>query len=213
MGRSFTEDEKAEIRQHIMDAGRECFVRFGLKKTNIEDLTRPAGVAKSTFYLFFDSKERLYWELIIADGQQYADAMIDALNSASDAREGIVRFLRMTLNIIETYPLFRRLLEQPEEQRLIAERIALEQSEAKIGSSVALMLPFIQRWQAQGHIIAHPPQIIAAALRVVTLLPLMKDSIGHEFYADVLALYIDLIADGLTQPAALRSANRSQEKN
>lgn len=213
MGRSFTEDEKAEIRQHIMDAGRACFVRFGLKKTNIEDLTRPAGVAKSTFYLFFDSKERLYWELIIADGQQYVTAMQDALNSASDAREGIVRFLRMTIDIIETYPLFRRLLEQPEEQRLIADRIAPQQSEAKIESSVALMLPFIQHWQAQGHIIAQPPQIIAAALRVVTLLPLMKDSIGRDFYADVLALYIDLIADGLTQPAALRSANRSQTES
>jgi len=211
MGRSFTEDEKAAIRQHLMDAGRDCFVRFGLKKTNIEDLTRPAGVAKSTFYLFFDSKERLYWELILTDGQQYADTMLDALNNATDAREGIVQFLRITIDIIETYPLFRRLLENTEEQRLIAERIALEQSEAKIASSIALMLPFIQRWQADGQLIAHPPQIIAAALRVVTLLPLMKDSIGRAFYEDVLALYIDLIADGLTQPAALRSANRSHE--
>ncbi len=71
--------------------------------------------------------------------------------------------MRITIDIIEAYPLFRRLLENSEEQRLIAERIAPEQSEAKIASSIALMLPFIQRWQADGQLIAHPPHIIAAA--------------------------------------------------
>ena len=41
-----------------MDAG-EDFVRNGFASTTIEDITREAGVAKGTFYLYFDSKEAI----------------------------------------------------------------------------------------------------------------------------------------------------------
>ena len=55
MPRAFTAVEKEAIRDRLMEAGHACFLRYGLKKTTIEDLTKPAGIAKASFYLFFDS--------------------------------------------------------------------------------------------------------------------------------------------------------------
>jgi AcrR family transcriptional regulator len=42
-----------------MDAGERTFVRNGFASTTIEDITQKAGVAKGTFYLYFDSKEAI----------------------------------------------------------------------------------------------------------------------------------------------------------
>lgn len=43
----------------LMDAGRTAFSRNGLYATRVEEITALAGVAKGTFYLYFESKERL----------------------------------------------------------------------------------------------------------------------------------------------------------
>ena len=42
-----------------MDAGERTFVRTGFASATIEDITLKAGVAKGTFYLYFDSKEAI----------------------------------------------------------------------------------------------------------------------------------------------------------
>jgi len=40
MPRAFKEEEKEKIRAKLLEAGRACFLRYGLKKTTIEDLTK-----------------------------------------------------------------------------------------------------------------------------------------------------------------------------
>jgi AcrR family transcriptional regulator len=48
-----------ERRRDLLDAGLAVFAAQGVPATVVEDITRRAGVAKGTFYLYFDSKERL----------------------------------------------------------------------------------------------------------------------------------------------------------
>lgn len=55
-----TRTKAADIRRRdLMDAGERTFVRNGFASTTIEDITHEAGVAKGTFYLYFDSKEAI----------------------------------------------------------------------------------------------------------------------------------------------------------
>ena len=46
-------------RQELMDAAVKVFKEKGIAKSTIADITEAAGVAKGTFYLYFDSKEHL----------------------------------------------------------------------------------------------------------------------------------------------------------
>ena len=46
-------------RQELMDASVAIFNRKGIARTTVSDITEAAGVAKGTFYLYFDSKEQL----------------------------------------------------------------------------------------------------------------------------------------------------------
>ena len=48
-----------ERRADIMRAAVEAFTEKGLENATVEDITKAAGVAKGTFYLYFVSKEHL----------------------------------------------------------------------------------------------------------------------------------------------------------
>jgi AcrR family transcriptional regulator len=48
-----------ERRQDILDAALSVFAEKGIARTTVADIAEAAGVAKGTFYLYFDSKENL----------------------------------------------------------------------------------------------------------------------------------------------------------
>jgi AcrR family transcriptional regulator len=47
-------------RDRILDAAQSLFVRYGVKRTSIDDVAREAGIAKGTVYLSFKSKAELF---------------------------------------------------------------------------------------------------------------------------------------------------------
>jgi AcrR family transcriptional regulator len=53
-------NEGADKRDRILDAAQRLFVRYGVKRTSIEDVAREAGIAKGTVYLSFKSKAELF---------------------------------------------------------------------------------------------------------------------------------------------------------
>ena len=53
-----------ERRAQLIDAAREVFSRKGYHEATVDDITRAAGVAKGTFYLYFHEKREIYYELV-----------------------------------------------------------------------------------------------------------------------------------------------------
>jgi AcrR family transcriptional regulator len=47
-------------RTRILDAAQGLFLRYGVKRTALDDVAREAGIAKGTLYLYFDSKDALF---------------------------------------------------------------------------------------------------------------------------------------------------------
>jgi AcrR family transcriptional regulator len=194
----FTDSEKNQIRQQLLDSGRELFATYGLKKTSIEDLTRPAGIAKSSFYAFFDSKEALYLELLMMERRRMREEIAARFPVTDDARETIAHFLRAAVREIEANALTRRVIAHPEEWQMIARRVSPEQMEANLAESTLTTLSFIREGLESGQIIAAKPEVIAGVFRAVVALAQHKDAIGEEIYPEVLQLMIESIADGLT---------------
>ncbi len=64
MARSFTELEKENIRNKLQEACKQSWTQYGYKKTSVDELCRQAGISKGAFYLFFESKEALFCEVL-----------------------------------------------------------------------------------------------------------------------------------------------------
>jgi AcrR family transcriptional regulator len=52
--------------EEILDAALEVFGEYGFAQTKLEEVARRAGVSKGTLYLYFDSKEELFREMVQA---------------------------------------------------------------------------------------------------------------------------------------------------
>lgn len=79
-----------------MAGEKRLFTAQGLRKTSLDELVAPTGIAKSSFYAFFDSKEALYLELMLRQAPQLHNQLAAVLDQAENARAALGGFLRAT---------------------------------------------------------------------------------------------------------------------
>ncbi|MCL2472070.1 MAG: TetR/AcrR family transcriptional regulator [Treponema sp.] len=60
--KSFSEQERGIIKTKLYRCCEESWSKYGYKKTNIRELCAMTGISTGAFYLFFPSKEHLFYE-------------------------------------------------------------------------------------------------------------------------------------------------------
>ncbi|GGT22429.1 TetR/AcrR family transcriptional regulator [Nonomuraea spiralis] len=203
---AFTVEEKTRITALLREAGRKLFTSQGLRKTSLEELMAPTGVAKSSFYVFFDSKEALYLELMLQQAGEVKRRVIDgALLSTDDPREGLRRFLHATIEELADNPLWRRLMTHPEEMQAVARKLDPERVAAMSDNPSTALVEYVAAHRAQGELVAVEPAVIIGVLQCVLLVPMFGERLGDPaHHPKILDLLIDIVAAGLTRadPAA-----------
>lgn len=63
MPKIFTETEREYIKKRLHDEAKICLLEFGVKKTTVDELVKRVKIPKGTFYLFYKSKELLFFEV------------------------------------------------------------------------------------------------------------------------------------------------------
>ena len=61
---AFTDFEFEQLQHALLQGTRRCAVTLGMKKTSVEQLTRAVGIAKGSFYKFYESKEMLFFAVL-----------------------------------------------------------------------------------------------------------------------------------------------------
>lgn len=87
------EKQKAEVKSALIRAGEDLFENKGYGETTIEDITIAAGVARGTFYNYFQTKEDLALELIY----QIDEINIEHAYEILDSTPGIENQIRVIL--------------------------------------------------------------------------------------------------------------------
>src|SRR5687767_1610496 len=81
--RQATRDER---RASLIDAAQRVFGEKGYHAATVDDITRAANVGKGTFYLYFQEKREIYYEVI----RGFFQLIQDIAGSVGDtAREGL----------------------------------------------------------------------------------------------------------------------------
>ena len=60
---AFTDYETEQLRKALLKETRHCAVTLGMKKTSVDQLTKAVGIAKGSFYKFFESKEMAFFKM------------------------------------------------------------------------------------------------------------------------------------------------------
>ncbi|WP_055108617.1 TetR/AcrR family transcriptional regulator [Paenibacillus ihumii] len=201
MARKFSDHEKERIRERLVEAAKQCFGLYGLKKTSIEQLTKAAGIAQGTFYLFFPSKEELYFELLELEEERVRQQLLEETEGSGRMdKEALVRFLRKSLTVMGENPFFRQLYEEDVMEQLVR-KLPPEKLAAHFDKDADVAMPFVRRWQKEGWLTSQRPEVIVSLIRSLILLTLQKQLIGEEVFDETMELLIQLIAQGLTAEA------------
>ncbi|WP_232211800.1 TetR/AcrR family transcriptional regulator [Saccharomonospora halophila] len=162
-----------------MKSGYELFTTHGLRKASLDELVAPAGIAKSSFYQFFDSKEELYLQLMLRETGSIKTRVIDrALLATDDTREALRRFLRATLDELATNPLWRRLMTHPEEMQAVARKLDPERAAAIVDNPATALVEYVTEKKAQGELVDVDPAVVVGVLQTVLLAPRNAEHLG-----------------------------------
>ncbi|TDC65919.1 TetR family transcriptional regulator [Actinomadura sp. GC306] len=86
-------------RERIIDAADECFRRFGVAKTTVEDIAAAAGLSRATVYRSVTGgRDELILEVVVRDLHRFLDRLADRLRRERSVAEAIVEG---TLDAIE----------------------------------------------------------------------------------------------------------------
>ena len=107
-------NQMTKKRQKFFEATEPLFIRFGYRKTTIEDICQAAGMSKRTFYDLFRDKGDLYARLSLYICEDLTEKWKRELPSNMDAPSKIASFIDYYVTVIVQRPLFRILLQDKE---------------------------------------------------------------------------------------------------
>ncbi len=90
--------QKTERRQQILSVAREVFAKRGYHQTTIDDIVAQAGVARGTFYLYFEDKRAVFSDLVDRFAGQLSMAIVRIVTD--DAGRSVTEQVRENIRAI-----------------------------------------------------------------------------------------------------------------
>jgi AcrR family transcriptional regulator len=198
MPKGFSEREKTLIRSQLLAKGRELFATQGIKKANVEDLTKAANISKGAFYLFFNSKEELFFELLGQFEDEYHTSLIAAAGRpGASPRQQVKDVLAQAFTLWRTHPLFTHF--NPEEYEYLARKLPEELAQTNIDKDAIFVDRLLDQWRAQGVMIDCDPMLFLGLMRALFYMSLHERDLGSGIYPDVIAFFVDAIAQQIVR--------------
>jgi len=96
-------------RAAILQAARTVFASQGYAETVVEDIAAQAGIGKGTLYLYFPSKEQIYFAALLDDARRLDKETREAMSSAATWREAVGAYVMVRLRYLAEHGDFLRI--------------------------------------------------------------------------------------------------------
>jgi AcrR family transcriptional regulator len=94
---------KDERRAQLVAAARDVFAEKGYHEATVDDITRKAGVAKGTFYLYFEEKREIYYDLVRTFLQHVKDIGAGVAREVHTAQEFYARAEAAAFQLVSVF--------------------------------------------------------------------------------------------------------------
>lgn len=102
-----------DLSSRVIEAAAILFRRFGFKKTSVDEIAREAGVAKSTLYQHYRSKEELLLAVVVHEARSARAAILDQVEGIADPLARLRRLGELGLASFREKPFTAGLLNDP----------------------------------------------------------------------------------------------------
>lgn len=196
MTKSFSNNEKEFIRSSLIKHGKDLFTKYGLKRTGITELTKAAGISQGSFYVFFNSKEELYFEILEMEEEKLADTLRDLFNSEKLTKTSFRKFLSEYFILVHGNPFIENLIKH-KEYELVMRKLPDDKKNKHLQNESIFLKSMITPLMEDGSLKMVKPEILSGLFHALFLLQLHKKEIGTGIFPEIMELIIDLLTEGL----------------
>lgn len=190
------DDKKAQI----FSVAKKLFSEKGFKDTNVAEITREAGVAVGTFYLYYSSKEKLFFDVFMEENLKLKQLCLDSLDYSASPQTIIEQMLRINMEGFATNPILRQWYQSNVYQKL-EQVFRKENAMDSMTFLYDVFLVLVERWQAEGKMRRDiDSKMIMMLFAAIINVDTHKDEIGLEFFPELLQIMTSLVLQGLTEP-------------
>lgn len=147
----------ARTRQRLLEASEEVFAQLGYHDASIVKITETAGVAQGTFYVYFESKQEIFDELVEDLNRRVRVAMTEAATRGRTRVEAERLGFRAFFAFTAAHPALYRVIRQAE---FVSPR-ALQRHYERIAEGY---VEGLRRAIDDGEIVEQDPEVAAWAL-------------------------------------------------
>ncbi|CAM3591915.1 TetR/AcrR family transcriptional regulator [Smaragdicoccus niigatensis] len=108
----------AGVESRVIEAAIEEFTEYGIRRVNVEDIARRAGVHRVTVYRYFKNKDEVVTAAAIAWLGRYFTRIGSAVKDLPTIEERLVEGFALALHTIRTEPLAIRVVQSEPETAL-----------------------------------------------------------------------------------------------
>lgn len=188
MARAFSKTEKERVIIALKKAAESSILRYGIRKTSIDELVKEAGIAKGSFYAFYPSKEILFFDVINGCHNNIQNLIVERVKqlgydfTALDIAELLFESYKQFDN-----PIFVRLFSGGEMEYLMRKLPDDIVTAHQQQDDIALKL-LLEHLAIDDELTVNR---LSAALRATFLTILHKREIGEEYFDDVLKTLLE----------------------
>lgn len=144
-------------RRRILDAAEAVFGKLGYYEASIAEITRQAGVAQGTFYIYFHSKREIFAEMVEDLGKQLRKATSTAVVGTTDRIEAERRGFAAFFEFASTHHRIYNIVQE-------AQRVAPEAAAAYYNGISRGYIRSLRGAMEAGNIRPMNPEAVAYAL-------------------------------------------------
>ena len=180
MPKSYSEQEREYIRKRLKEEAAKCLARYGVRRTTVDEIVKRVNIPKGTFYLFYQSKELLLFEVIQEQQEMVNRELYQAISgiaessfSAEKLTDVIFGFYKKTEEM-----LILKLLDVGEVE-LLARKLPREVVEGHFQEDTDTIGKMLALFPVKKEV---DTKVVSAAFHAIYFATLHKAEIGEEQY-------------------------------
>lgn len=189
------EDKKSVL----YECGKTLFSVKGFKDTSVADITRESGYSVGTFYNYYESKDKLFLEIMERENAELMRQNIAMLNMDEDPVPLTKRFLAMGMEGMLKNPILKQWY-NPEVYAKIEKLYKDEDVLQGMEFLYREYLELVNRWQREGKMRSDiSGGMIMALFEAIIRIGYHKEEIGLKYFPELQDIMTDFVLKGLTE--------------
>jgi AcrR family transcriptional regulator len=192
--KAFTDHERKIIGERLVEQGYRLFATYGLKKTSIDELAAAASISKGAFYLFYESKEALFMDVMERaelDFRREVLAVVDAPGPSPRAR--LLAVFKTAFSVWRTVPVLK--LFTSGDYELLYRRFPPEKLQEHLRADQGFIDELIARCQEAGIPITAPVDQITGLMYAIVFASMHEGDLGPQgFPSQAMDHLLELVA-------------------